>query len=92
MQVQSGRYGSAGDVVWAGLRLLEAHETRVKKALQDALIAGEQSGDPPPFDFEEFAAVDPLCLGNQACAIDHIWRHHDRHLDDQHRDRLSGVQ
>jgi len=41
------------DVVRAGLRLLEDHETKVK-ALQDALIAGEQSGKPRPFDFEAF--------------------------------------
>ncbi len=54
-QVQTGRYGSASDVVRAGLRLLEEHETRVK-ALQDALVAGEQSGDPRPFDFEAFKA------------------------------------
>lgn len=54
-QVQSGRYGSANDVVQAGLRLLEEHEARVK-ALQDALIAGEQSGPPRPFDFEKFKA------------------------------------
>ena len=48
-QVQTGRYGSASDVLRAGLRLLEEHEAKVK-ALQDALVAGEQSGPPAPFD------------------------------------------
>lgn len=52
-QVDAGRYGSASDVVRAGLRLLEEHEAKVK-ALQDALIAGEQSGEPRPFDFDSF--------------------------------------
>ena len=52
-QVQSGRYGSASEVVRAGLRLLETHEARVK-ALQDALIAGEESGEPEPFDNDAF--------------------------------------
>ena len=53
LQVRSGRYSSASDVVCAGLRLLEEHEAKVK-ALRDALVAGEQSGTPRSFDFERF--------------------------------------
>lgn len=52
-QVQGGRYGSASDVIRAGLRLLEEHESRVK-ALQDALNAGRDSGEPRSFDSDAF--------------------------------------
>jgi antitoxin ParD1/3/4 len=52
-QVQGGRYGTASDVVRAGLRLLEEHEAKVK-SLQDALNAGLQSGEPRPFDSGKF--------------------------------------
>lgn len=54
-QVGAGRYNSASDVVRAGLRLLEEHEAKVR-ALQEALMAGEQSGKATPFDFDEFIA------------------------------------
>ena len=54
-QVQGGRYGSASDVVRAGLRLLEEHEGKVK-TLQDALRAGIESGEPRPFDSDAFLA------------------------------------
>ncbi len=52
-QVQAGRYGSTSEVVRAGLRLLEEHDLKLK-TLQEALIAGEESGAPAPFDSESF--------------------------------------
>ena len=54
-EVASGRYGSASDVVRSALRLLEDREIRLR-TLRQALIAGEQSGDSTPLDFDEFVA------------------------------------
>ena len=54
-QVATGRYGSASDVVRAGLQLLKDQEAKLE-ALRAALVEGEQSGLSTAFDFEAFIA------------------------------------
>jgi antitoxin ParD1/3/4 len=48
-QIESGRYGSASEVVRASLRFLEEHEQRIA-TLRQALIDGENSGDAGELD------------------------------------------
>jgi antitoxin ParD1/3/4 len=53
-QLKSGRYGSASEVVRAGLRLLEDNESKLS-TLRRMLMEGEQSGL-TEYSFESFIA------------------------------------
>ncbi len=51
-QIKSGRYGNASEVVRASLRSMEEDEQKLK-ALRQALIDGENSGESTPLDMQE---------------------------------------
>lgn len=53
-QIESGRFGSASEVIRAGLRLLENTETRLQ-TLRKALEEGEESGI-ADYNYDDFMA------------------------------------
>ncbi len=53
-QIESGRFGSASEVIRAALRLLENTETKLQ-TLRKALDEGEQSGI-ADYSYDEFMA------------------------------------
>jgi antitoxin ParD1/3/4 len=55
-QVSDGRYASANEVIEAALRLLKESEQSSLDAIRSAIDEGEASGEPLPFDFDEFIA------------------------------------
>jgi antitoxin ParD1/3/4 len=55
-QIKKGRFASASEVMRAGLRLLEEQELKVE-ALRAAIIKGEESGAPVPFDMAQYIAA-----------------------------------
>ena len=55
-QLQTGRYGSASEVIRAGLRHLQDEETKMA-ALRAAVREGLESGPAEPFDFDQFIAA-----------------------------------
>lgn len=52
-KVESGEFGTTSEVVREAMRHYMAEDTELE-ALRAAIRAGEESGPPQPFDFEEF--------------------------------------
>jgi len=64
-QISQGRYGSASEVVRAGLRHLEEHETQLA-TLRAALTDGENSGVSTNFDVDAFLKAKRQKLAGSA--------------------------
>lgn len=52
-EIKSGRFSSTSEIIRQGLRLLENENNKIK-AINNALVIGEKSGTPIPFDNHKF--------------------------------------
>ncbi len=59
--VSKGRFGTASEVIRAGLRLLEEQDAKLT-ILQKAIQEGISSGPAEPFDFDEFTSSKESAL------------------------------
>lgn len=55
-RVDDGHYRSASEVIEEALRLLRQSEGEAVDAINAAIEESEASGEPQPFDFDEFIA------------------------------------
>ncbi|WP_245582531.1 type II toxin-antitoxin system ParD family antitoxin [Neorhizobium lilium] len=55
-QIENGAFGSESEVIEAALRLLQEQDQDAIEAIRAAIAEGEASGEPQPFDFDEFLA------------------------------------
>ena len=61
-QINTGRYGSASELVRDALRLLEQRELKIE-ALRSALVEGEQSGSTGELDMSDIKGKARLKAG-----------------------------
>ena len=52
-EIKSGRYNSASEIIRNGLRLLEVQKRKIE-SINEALVIGEESGNPVEFSNEKF--------------------------------------
>lgn len=52
-ELKSGRFKSASEIIRSGLRLLELERKKID-LINEALVVGEESGEPRKFDNEAF--------------------------------------
>ncbi len=52
-ELASGRYASASEVIRSGLRILE-EDRKLKVLIDEAIVIGEESGEPGEFDLKAF--------------------------------------